>query len=159
GCTLEEAIESGRRAGRGGPQRTIPNLVSIDAPQDGFVCLCEDVDAKDLDVAWREGFTSTELLKRYTTVGMGPCQGALCQAHLYAFARERLGAESSAAAPTTARPPARPITLEQISAGVRDYPEQRTRLDGRHLRLGAQMEPAGAWRRPSHYGDVTAEYS
>ena len=33
----------------------------------------------DLDYAIDEGFDSLELLKRYTTVTMGPCQGRMCQ--------------------------------------------------------------------------------
>ena len=40
----------------------------------GIVCLCEDVGVDDLDHAWHEGFRSTEILKRYTTATMGPCQ-------------------------------------------------------------------------------------
>ena len=60
--------------------------------------------------------------------------------------------------PTTARPPARGLTLEQAAAGVRDEVHQRTALHDRHLALGATMEPAGAWRRPRHYGDALEEY-
>ncbi len=44
-----------------------------------FACLCEDVTSKDIDYAIDEGFDSLELLKRYTTVTMGPCQGRMCQ--------------------------------------------------------------------------------
>ena len=43
-----------------------------------FVCVCEDVTAKDVKRAVAEGFDSIELAKRYTTVTMGPCQGKLC---------------------------------------------------------------------------------
>ncbi len=44
-----------------------------------FVCLCEDVTAKDLHLSVAEGYDSIELSKRYTTVTMGPCQGRMCQ--------------------------------------------------------------------------------
>ena len=44
-----------------------------------FVCPCEDVTRKDIRRAVAEGFDALELLKRYTTVTMGPCQGRLCQ--------------------------------------------------------------------------------
>ena len=44
-----------------------------------FACLCEDVTADDISYAIEEGFDSLELLKRYTTVTMGPCQGRMCQ--------------------------------------------------------------------------------
>ena len=44
-----------------------------------FACLCEDVTTDDIDFSIDEGFDSLELLKRYTTVTMGPCQGRMCQ--------------------------------------------------------------------------------
>jgi sarcosine oxidase subunit alpha len=127
------------------------------APRDGVVCLCEDVLVADLQLAWDEGFRSTELLKRYTTVTMGPCQGALCQSHLTAFVRERCG-DAVAAAPTTARPPARPLRLADAAAGIHYTVEPRTARHDRHVALGACMEWAGAWKRPEHYGDPSAEY-
>jgi bacterioferritin-associated ferredoxin len=52
----------------------------------GTVCLCEDVSVGDLKRAWAEGYRSSELLKRYTTATMGPCQGAMCGRHLAALA-------------------------------------------------------------------------
>ena len=71
---------------------TGPGTCRFGQSRDGFVCLCEDVAVGELEHAWAEGFRSTELLKRYTTATMGPCQGALCQAHLRAFvARARRG--------------------------------------------------------------------
>jgi len=128
------------------------------APRSGVVCLCEDVGVEDLAAAWSEGFRSTEILKRYTTATMGPCQGALCQRHVRAFVASKPGATGPASARTTARPPVRGITLEEVSAGVRDELHQETALHRRHLQLGATMEPAGVWQRPRHYGDVVAEY-
>lgn len=154
GCSLDEAEASGRSAalGRGLTSRHIRP-----APlRGGFVCLCEDVTVRDLEDAWTEGFRSTELLKRYTTATMGPCQGILCDAHLGAFVRER-AANGAASAPTTARPPARPIRLEDAAAG-HAVVEQRTALHQRHLELGAEMEWAGTWKRPRTYGDPLAEY-
>lgn len=155
GCSIEEAAESGRQSARGNSvvsKRSLPSHARA-----GFICLCEDVEARDLDLAWSEGFRSTELLKRYTTATMGPCQGALCSAHLQAFVEARSGS-SAVSAPTTARPPAYPIRVEDAAAGVRHALEQHTALHERHLELGARMEWAGAWRRPETYGDPVAEY-
>ena len=42
-----------------------------------FVDLDEDLTLADLANAAQEGFDSVELLKRYSTVGMGPSQGKL----------------------------------------------------------------------------------
>jgi sarcosine oxidase, subunit alpha len=154
GCSLDEAEESGRAAALG--QSPAPRRVRPGPLRSGFVCLCEDVTVRDLEDAWAEGFRSTELLKRYTTATMGPCQGALCEAHLSAFVRER-GGSGAVAAPTTARPPARPIRLEDAAAGHAPV-EQRTALRERHLELGAEMEWAGTWKRPRTYGDASTEY-
>jgi sarcosine oxidase subunit alpha len=162
GLVLEEAQEQGRRVGLGAAadETTSGDLGPVTArgPQAGIVCLCEDVGVDELEGAWREGFRSTEIIKRYTTATMGPCQGAMCHRHLRTFVAARSGATGSAAGPTTARPPARPITLEQAAAGVRDEVHQRTALHDRHLKMGATMEPAGAWRRPRIYGDMLSEY-
>jgi sarcosine oxidase subunit alpha len=123
----------------------------------GYVCLCEDVSAKDLRRAWAEGFRSSELLKRYTTAGMGPCQGAMCGHHLAAFAAAR-GAAANAAARMTARPPVRPVPLDVLAAPVHEVIEQRTSLHEAHLDAGARMGWSGPWIRPFSYGDVDAEY-
>jgi sarcosine oxidase subunit alpha len=158
GLDLTEAEEQGRRAGSGEPLACAAVVELPRSPQEGFVCLCEDVGADELEHAWQEGFRSTEIIKRYTTATMGACQGQMCHRHLRAFVASREGATGPAAGPTTARPPARGITLEQVAAGARDEMHQRTALHNRHLELGATMEPAGAWRRPQHYGDMLGEY-
>ncbi len=156
GCTLEQAVESGGNAALGVSTslaaRSLPP-----APSAGFACLCEDVSVKEFEDAWAEGFQSTELLKRYTTATMGPCQGALCHGYLQAFVAARSG-EPTVSAPTTARPPARPVRLEDVAAGIRFAVEHRTSLHERHLELGGDMTWFGSWKRPNHYGDEIAEY-
>ena len=101
-------------------------------PATGYVCLCEDVSVADLERAWDEGYRSSELLKRYTTVTMGPCQGAMCGRHLAAFAAAR-GAAANAAGRTTARPLTRPTPLEVLAAPVHEVIEKRTSLHDRHV--------------------------
>jgi sarcosine oxidase subunit alpha len=128
------------------------------SPRGGIVCLCEDADVGDLECAYREGFTSTEILKRYTTITMGPCQGQMCQPHMQAFVKTKDANAGWTSSVTTARPPARAITLEQAAAGFDHHIELRTALHQRHLSVGAQMQWAGAWKRPGDYGDVTKEY-
>ena len=85
GCTLAEAEASGRAAAAGDP---VEPRVAEPWPileEAGYVCVCEDVGVHDLEAAWDEGWTGSEILKRYTTATMGPCQGALCSRHLAAF--------------------------------------------------------------------------
>ena len=123
----------------------------------GFACLCEDVTAGDLDLAWTEGYRGTELLKRYSTATMGPCQGAMCHSYLRSFAAAR-SPEPMASEATTARPPARPVRLEDVAAGARYPLEWHTALHDRHLEMGGIMEWAGIWKRVERYGDVLEEY-
>ncbi|MFL5737580.1 MAG: 2Fe-2S iron-sulfur cluster-binding protein, partial [Actinomycetota bacterium] len=76
---LEAAEQSGNRAGRAEtPERaaSLNETSSEGVPAAGYVCLCEDVAVSDLEQAWQEGWHSSEILKRYTTATMGPCQGA-----------------------------------------------------------------------------------
>lgn len=157
GLELAEAEAEGARAG-GGKQVATEARPLPEPPRTGIVCICEDVAVEELAHAWHEGFRSTEIVKRYTTATMGPCQGQLCLGHVRSFIASRQDATGPASGPTTARPPVRAITLEQVSAGVWHEMHQETALHKRHLQLGATMEPAGAWRRPQHYGDALSEY-
>lgn len=126
----------------------------------GTVCLCEDVSVGDLERAWAEGFRSPELLKRYTTATMGPCQGAMCGRYLAAFAAAQNAEKGAtiAAARTTARPPARPVPLAALAAAVNPVIEKRTSLHDVHVAAGARMGWSGSWLRPLHYGDAEEEY-
>ncbi len=157
GCTVEEAEADGRVAARGVASASVDGHRLPPTPQQGFICLCEDVNVRDLEDAWSEGFQSTELLKRYTTVTMGSCQGALCHAHLRAFVAGQ-GAANAPSGPTTARPPARPVRLQDVAAGTRYAVELRTALHERHVAMGAEMAWWGAWKRPNRYRDVAEEY-
>ena len=130
----------------------------------GMVCLCEDVSTHDLDQAWDEGFRNAEILKRYTTTTMGPCQGAMCGRALSCFAASRgeqtpaVAGAPSAVPRTTARPPARPVTLESLAAGVHEIVDKRTSLHELHVGAGARLDRSGGWLRPFSYGDWREEY-
>lgn len=120
-----------------------------------FVDFDEDQTVADILQAYEEGFEHVELLKRYTTIGMGPSQGrhsALNTARILARARDET---VDAVGVTTWRPP---FTEESFGhlAGRRFHPARRTALHDRHLELGAQMMPAGLWHRPAWYGDRIA---
>lgn len=120
-----------------------------------FVDFDEDQTVADIRQAHDEGFEHVELLKRYTTIGMGPSQGrhsALNTARILARVR---GEPVDAVGVTTWRPP---FTEESFGhlAGRGFHPARRTALHDRHLELGAQMMPAGLWYRPAWYGDKDA---
>jgi sarcosine oxidase, subunit alpha len=132
----------------------------VSAPSGGkeksFVCLCEDVTTKDVKRAIAEGFDSIELIKRYTTVTMGPCQGRLCQLSSIRLCAAETGLDEAAIGTTTARPPWRPVELGLL-AGRPHEPTKRTAIHHRHKEAGATIMWTGAWRRPHSYGDPAAE--
>ena len=117
-----------------------------------FVDFDEDLQIKDIINSARLGYRDIQLVKRYSTVGMGPSQGrhsALTTARLIANATERTVTETGV---TTARPPVKPESLG-VLAGRRFHPIRKTPMDERHRSLGAHMIPAGSWRRPAFYGE------
>ncbi len=123
----------------------------IDHPKaKNFVDFDEDLQVKDLENAAQEGFDSSELLKRYSTVGMGPSQGKHSNMNaLRVLARYRgVGVERLGL--TTSRPMYHPVPLKLL-AGRSFNAERRTPADAEHERLGAVWMPAGNWRRPEYY--------
>jgi sarcosine oxidase subunit alpha len=155
GCTTEQAEASGLEAAVG----AVEPWAVADAPlgPEGVVCLCEDVGVRELHAAWAEGWTNAEILKRYTTTTMGPCQGAMCGRHLAAFTAAR-GGNPAAAARTTARPPARAVALQDLAGGVNEVIAKHTALHDVHVLHGAHLDWSGSWMRPFHYGDTAEEH-
>ena len=115
-----------------------------------FVDFDEDLQIKDIINATRHGYRDVQLVKRFSTVGMGPSQGrhsALPTARLVAQATARSVSETGV---TTARPPFSAESLAHL-AGRHFDPWRVTALHQRHLALQAQMMPAGNWLRPGWY--------
>lgn len=118
-----------------------------------FVDFDEDLQIADIVNATRDGYEHIQLVKRYSTCGMGPSQGrhsALAAARLVANATGMSVAQTGV---TTARPPFAAEFLG-LNAGRSFYPERRSNMHDRHLQAGAQMMQAGAWYRPAYYGEV-----
>ena len=76
-----------------------------------FVCLCNDVTTQDLCDSVAEGFDHIELLKRYTTTTMGPCQGRMCQLQAIGICARETGRTIPETGVTTSRPPNPGVTL------------------------------------------------
>jgi sarcosine oxidase subunit alpha len=106
--------------------------------------------------AVEEGFDSIELLKRYTTVGMGPCQGKSCMAGCVRYAAELTGRSEPETGVPTSRAPWRPVELELL-ANDHLEPRKESPLHESHADLGAEFMWAGEWRRPKQYRDVADE--
>jgi sarcosine oxidase, subunit alpha len=121
-----------------------------------FVCLCEDVTAKDLHLSVQEGYDSIELSKRYTTATMGPCQGRMCQLATARVLAEETGQSLEDVGTTTARPPWSTVPLGAL-AGRPFEPAKRTPIHARQREQGSNVLWAGDWRRAYDYGDPTGE--
>ncbi|MHA6622742.1 2Fe-2S iron-sulfur cluster-binding protein [Pseudonocardia sp. DLS-67] len=144
------------------PPVEVPELVIEDHPElfrgrsHGMVDFSEDVSSKDIHVAAREGYDSVELVKRYTTVTMGPAQGKLETVNAVAVLAEATGSTIAETGTTTWRPMHVPVTLGAL-AGRSFEPVRHSPMQPAHERLGARPLVAGQWIRPDHYGDPAAE--
>lgn len=117
-----------------------------------FVDFDEDLQIKDIENSARAGYSELELVKRFSTVGMGPSQGrhsALATARIVARATARKVADIGV---TTSRPPFGPEKLGLL-AGIQRSRYRYTSVHHRHVEAGAKMTPVGAWWRPLYYGD------
>jgi len=132
----------------------------IDHPEaKNFVDFDEDLQIKDLENAVQEGFDSSELLKRFSTVGMGPSQGKHSNMNALRILARARGLPVEALGLTTARPMYHPVPMKLL-AGRGFEVLRRTPLDAEHAALGAVWMPAGHWRRPEYYarpGETRAE--
>lgn len=137
-------------SGEAGPARSHPYPVIAHPKGKNFVDLDEDLQLKDFENAFQEGFDNIELLKRYSTFGMGPSQGK--HANLLALRiLARLRCEDLAGQEmTTARPFTTPVQMGHL-AGRGFTPVSRTPDHARHEALGAVFMHAGAWLRPEYY--------
>jgi sarcosine oxidase subunit alpha len=147
---LGKAVHAARSIPRAGTSFSHPSPLFPSRGKE-FVDLDEDLTLKDLANAAQEGFDSVELMKRYSTVGMGPSQGKLSNLNAARQLARVTGRDLPSLGLTTARPPWQPVSLGAL-AGTRHSPLRRTALDAWHATQGAQWMSAGAWRRPAYYG-------
>ncbi len=116
-----------------------------------FIDFDEDLQVKDIKNAVSDGYRELELVKRYSTVGMGPSQGrhsALTTARIVA---EQTGRRVAEVGITTSRPPFGPEKLGLL-AGPHHVLYRHTAMQGEHETAHAKMTPVGAWWRPLYYG-------
>ena len=122
----------------------------------GMVDFSEDVSSKDLVQASKEGFDSIELMKRYTTVTMGPAQGKLETVNAAAVLADANQVAMADVGTTVWRPPYAPVSLGALAGRIHE-PVRRSALQDWHEAHGAAPLLAGQWVRPDHYGDAMAE--
>ncbi|MEI7967618.1 MAG: glycine cleavage T C-terminal barrel domain-containing protein [Betaproteobacteria bacterium] len=166
---LEARLEDGERAGTEAARyvgRDVPSRISFiprgpaatshpypifDHPAGkNFVDFDEDLQVRDFLNAAQEGFDNIELMKRYSTVGMGPSQGKHSNMNAIRILARILDKSPGAVGSTTARPFFHPVPLSHL-AGRGFHPHRETPLHSRHAALGAVWMQAGMWFRPEYY--------
>lgn len=119
-----------------------------------FVDFQNDVTAKDIRLAVREGMHSIEHVKRFTTNGMATDQGKTSNLHGLAIAAEALGREIPKVGLTTFRAPYTPVTFGALvnhSRGELFDTTRRTPMHEWHAGQGAVFEDVGNWKRAWYY--------
>ncbi|MEL7544025.1 MAG: 2Fe-2S iron-sulfur cluster-binding protein, partial [Pseudomonadota bacterium] len=129
-----------------------------------FIDLQNDVTAKDLHLAVREGFCSVEHAKRYTTTGMATDQGKTVSVNAFGILSEQLGKSIPEVGVTTYRQPFKPVTFGAIAGqhtGELFHPRRTTAMHDHHVAAGATFELVGDWMRARNYpqGGETFEQS
>ncbi len=123
-------------------------------PVKAFIDFQNDVTAKDIRLAVREGMRSIEHVKRFTTNGMATDQGKLSNMHGLAIAAETLGKPIPKVGLTTFRSPYTPVTFGSIvnhAKGSLFDPTRRTPMHESSARMGAVFEDAGQWKRAWYF--------
>ncbi|WP_455270135.1 sarcosine oxidase subunit alpha [Rhizobium herbae] len=119
-----------------------------------FIDFQNDVCAKDIRLAVREGMHSIEHIKRFTTNGMATDQGKLSNIHGLAIAAETLGREIPKVGLTTFRAPYTPVTFGTLinhSRGELFDPTRKTPMHALEEAEGAVFEDVGQWKRAWYY--------
>jgi len=132
-------------------------------PGRAFVDLQNDVTARDIQLAVREGFRSIEHVKRYTTTGMATDQGKTSNMNAIGLAAETLGARVADVGVTTFRPPYTPVTFAALAGPSRGSLFEPVRAPPTHAwaaARGATFEDVGQWKRafcfPRESEDINA---
>ncbi len=146
------AVRGDDAYGPGGFSGALP-ISGDGARAKAFVDFQNDVTAKDIKLATREGFRSIEHIKRYTTTGMATDQGKTSNLNALAIAAKALNEPVPAVGLTTFRQPFTPVTFGTfagMSRGQMFDPVRQTPIHDWAAAHGAEFEDVSLWKR-AHY--------
>ncbi|ETA49638.2 sarcosine oxidase subunit alpha [Rhodobacteraceae bacterium PD-2] len=144
---------AGDRTGTGISMKELPTDRSPGRAK-AFVDYQNDVTAKDLRLAVREGMRSIEHVKRYTTNGMATDQGKMSNINGLNIAADALGRKQPQVGLTTFRPPYTPTTFGAFAGyhrGGHFEVTRKTQIDPWAEENGAVFEPVSQWRRAWYF--------
>jgi sarcosine oxidase subunit alpha len=119
-----------------------------------FVDFQNDVTAKDIGLAVREGFRSIEHVKRYTTTGMATDQGKTSNMNALGLVAGQLDTTLPSVGTTTFRPPYTPVTFGTLVGPARHAlfdPVRTTPIHDWAEGRGAKFENVALWRRAWYF--------
>ncbi|HUL18331.1 MAG TPA: sarcosine oxidase subunit alpha family protein [Steroidobacteraceae bacterium] len=119
-----------------------------------FVDFQNDVTAKDLALALREGFRSIEHVKRYTTTGMATDQGKTSNLNALGIVARSLGKTPPQVGLTSFRMPYTPVSFGSFAGLARGDlfdPIRRTPMYDWAAAQGAVFEDVGLWKRARYF--------
>jgi sarcosine oxidase subunit alpha len=119
-----------------------------------FVDFQHDVTASDVTLAVREGFTSVEHLKRYTTLGMATDQGRVGQVNGHGLLAAATGRALAETGTIRARPPVVPVAIGAFAGHHRGRQFRPVRHTASHewaRARGAVFVETGQWLRAQWY--------
>jgi sarcosine oxidase subunit alpha len=140
----------------GAPPAEGSGLVVPDAPSgaSAFIDFQNDVCAKDIALAVREGMHSIEHVKRYTTTGMATDQGKTSNLNTLALVANKLGKPVPSVGLTTFRQPYTPVTFGIFAGSARGNlfdPVRKTPIHGWAEENSAAFEDVGLWKRAWYF--------
>lgn len=84
-----------------------------------IICRCEDVTLAEVEEAIDDGLVTPDEIKRIKRCGMGHCQGRTCLSQIIRLIVKKTGKKASEVAPTTFRPPTKPVRLKVLAEEAR----------------------------------------
>ena len=85
-------------------------------PDPGIICRCSDIGIEEIREYIAQGYTSVDELKRFTRLGMGPCQGRTCIPLVMRELSNALQKPIDSFSPGTYRPVVKSIKLGDLAA-------------------------------------------
>jgi sarcosine oxidase subunit alpha len=125
-----------------------------------FVDMQNDVTENDVALAAREGFSNSEHLKRYTTLGMASDQGKTGALTGQAIMAALTGRSPGTLSPPIARPPSVPVAIGAYAGLHRGADFRPTRLTAGHgwaQEQGAIFTETGQWLRAQWFAQPGEE--
>ncbi len=172
-AALQDGATAGAQAARDAGREATPQAYSVGADRTGsgvtvrelptdrnpsaakaFIDFQNDVTAKDIRLAVREGMRSIEHVKRYTTNGMATDQGKMSNINGLMIAADALGKRAPEVGLTTFRPPYTPTTFGAFAGYHQDATfdvTRKTPIDPWADAQGAAFEPVALWRRAWYF--------